>query len=60
MLMLKDYRQVGQIIQPQKWDVLIRILDNSDARSLTRGSGSQASTAVQRTTASSVAAQELR
>jgi hypothetical protein len=60
MLMLKDYRQVGQIIEPQKWDVLIRIIDNADAMSMTRGSGSQMSTTMQRTTASSVAAQELR
>ncbi len=36
MLMLKDYRQLGKIIEPQKWDVLIRIIDNSDALSMTR------------------------
>ena len=63
MLMLKDYRQLGQIIEPQKWDVLIRIIDNADAMSMTRGSGSQVSTTnVQRmaAAASSVTAQELR
>ena len=60
MLMLRDYREVGKIIEPQRWDVLIRIIDNSDAMSMTRGSGSQISTAMQRTTASSVAAQEMR
>jgi len=60
MLMLKDYRQLEQIIEPQKWDVLIRIIDNADAMSMTRGSGSQVSTAVQRMAASSVTAQELR
>lgn len=61
MLMLKDYRQLGQIIEPQKWDVLIRIIDNADAMSMTRGSGSQVSTNVQRmAAASSVTAQELR
>jgi hypothetical protein len=43
MLMLKDYRQLEQIIEPQKWDVLIRIIDNADAMSMTRGSGSQVS-----------------
>ena len=60
MLMLKDYRQLDKIIEPQKWDVLIRIIDNADAMSMTRGSGSQVSTAMQRMAASSVTAQELR
>lgn len=60
MLMLKDYRQLGKIIEPQKWDVLIRIIDNADAMSMTRGSGSQQSTVMQRISASSEAAQELR
>ena len=58
--MLKDYRQLEKIIEPQKWDVLIRIIDNTDAMSMTRGSGSQVSTGVQRMAASSVTAQELR
>ena len=58
--MLKDYRQLEKIIEPQKWDVLIRIIDNADAMSMTRGSGSQVSTGVQRMAASSVTAQELR
>merc|ERR1711899_512896 len=31
MLQLKDYRQIEQVIHPQKWDVLIRIIDNADS-----------------------------
>ena len=34
--MLKDYRQVGEVIEPQKWEILIRVIDNADARSMTR------------------------
>merc|ERR1712156_1153182 len=48
MLQLKDYRQIEQVIHPQKWDVLIRIIDNADQ------------TAGRKTTGSSVTAQELR
>ena len=33
ILQLKDHRSIEQVIEPQKWDVLIRILDNHDALS---------------------------
>merc|ERR1719213_1400341 len=35
MLMIKDYRQIEKIIHPQKWDVLIRIIDNAGDQSAT-------------------------
>ena len=28
MMMLKDHRKIEQVIEPQKWDVLIRIIDD--------------------------------
>merc|ERR1711956_104050 len=30
MMMLKDYRKIEKVVSPQKWDVLIRIIDNAD------------------------------
>merc|ERR1712241_1358784 len=62
MLMLKDYRQIEQVIHPQKWDVLIRIIDNADQAVARRSSlGDKSSTYDGRkTSASSMTAQELR
>merc|ERR1712038_399557 len=39
MLLLKDYRSIGKVIHPQKWDVLIRIIDNADQQAASRRSG---------------------
>ena len=33
ILQLKDHRKIEQVIKPQKWDVLIRILDNAEVLS---------------------------
>merc|ERR1712156_1408143 len=45
MLMLKDYRKIEQVIHPQKWDVLIRIIDNADQAVARRSSlGDKSST----------------
>ena len=33
ILQLKDHRKIEKVIEPQKWDVLIRILDNAEALS---------------------------
>jgi len=62
MLMLKDYRKIEQVIHPQKWDVLIRIIDNADQAVARRSSlGDKSSTYDGRkTSASSMTAQELR
>merc|ERR1711997_230658 len=38
MLMLKDYRQIEQVIHPQKWDVLIRVIDNAEQTAARRSS----------------------
>merc|ERR1712203_22334 len=62
MLMLNDYRKIEQVIHPQKWDVLIRIIDNADQAVARRSSlGDKSSTYDGRkTSASSMTAQELR
>ena len=64
MLMLKDYREIGKVIHPQKWDVLIRIIDNADQQAaLGRKSSedrSSTTTYGRKTAASSMTAQELR
>merc|ERR1712109_414441 len=62
MLMLKDYRKIEQVIHPQKWDVLIRIIDNADQAVARRSSlGDKSSTYDGRkASASSMTAQELR
>jgi hypothetical protein len=64
MLMLKDYRKIEQVIHPQKWDVLIRIIDNADAASLRRSGGDDTSITTygggRKTAASSMTAQEMR
>lgn len=62
MLMLKDYRQIGQVIHPQKWDVLIRIIDNADQQAARRSSEDKSSTTTygRKTGGSSMTAQELR
>merc|ERR1712241_540486 len=64
MLMLKDYRQVEQVIHPQKWDVLIRVIDNVEQTAARRSSmDEKSSTATyggRKTTASSMGAQDLR
>merc|ERR1712109_308719 len=64
MLQLKDYRQIEQVIHPQKWDVLIRIIDNADQTAARRSSMDDKSSTTtyggRKTTGSSVTAQELR
>merc|ERR1739848_143204 len=62
MLMLKDYRQIGQVIHPQKWDVLIRIIDNADQALARKSSDDRSSTTTygRKTAASSMTAQEMR
>jgi len=62
MLLLKDYRQIGQVIHPQKWDVLIRIIDNADQTLGRRSSEDKSSVTTygRKTTGSSMTAQELR
>merc|ERR1719410_135293 len=64
MLMLKDYRQIEQVIHPQKWDVLIRVIDNAEQTAARRSSMDEKSSTTtyggRKTTGSSVTAQELR
>merc|ERR1712045_961465 len=62
MLMIKDYRQIEKIIHPQKWDVLIRIIDNAGDQSATgrKSSEDRSSTYGRKTTASSMTGQEMR
>jgi len=64
MLQLKDYRKIEQVIHPQKWDVLIRIIDNADQTAARRSSMDDKSSTTtyggRKTTGSSVTAQELR
>jgi len=65
MLMLKDYTQIEQVIHPQKWDVLIRIIDNADQQTVARRSSmdDKSSTTTyggRKTTGSSLTAQEMR
>merc|ERR1739848_722985 len=63
VLMIKDYRQIEKIIHPQKWDVLIRIIDNAGDQSAISGrksSEDRSSTYGRKTTASSMTGQEMR
>merc|ERR1719273_2730964 len=64
MLMLKDYRKIEKVVSPQKWDVLIRIIDNADQavgrRSSAVSTESTTTYGGRKTTASSQSAQELR
>merc|ERR1711971_1090162 len=64
MMMLKDYRKIEKVVSPQKWDVLIRIIDNADQAVGRRSSAvsTESTTAYggRKTTASSQSAQELR
>jgi hypothetical protein len=63
MLLIKDYRQIEKIIHPQKWDVLIRIIDNAGDQSAISGrksSEDRSSTYGRKTTASSMTGQEMR
>merc|ERR1712110_643461 len=63
MLMIKDYRQIEKIIHPQKWDVLIRIIENAGDQSAISGrksSEDRSSTYGRKTTASSMTGQEMR
>merc|ERR1712038_762339 len=56
MMMLKDHRKIEQVIEPQKWDVLIRIIDDkTDAAS--GGTRSESKSSEQK---SSLTAHELR
>merc|ERR1712038_598487 len=56
MMMLKDHRKIEQVIEPQKWDVLIRIIDDkTDAAS--GGTRSESKSSQHK---SSLTAQELR
>ena len=63
MLLLKDYREIQKVMNPQKWDVLIRIIDNADQANLARRSSddkSSTTTYGRKTAASSMTAQEMR
>merc|ERR1712088_490465 len=63
MLMIKDSRQIEKIIHPQKWDVLIRIIDSAGDQSAISGrksSEDRSSTYGRKTTASSMTGQEMR
>ena len=62
MLMLKDYREIGQVIPPQKWDVLIRVIDNAENASQRRSDDKTSISTYggRKTTGSSVTAQEMR
>merc|ERR1719273_2898293 len=64
MMMLKDYRKIEKVVSPQKWDVLIRIIDNADQavgrRSSAVSTESTTTYGGRKTTASSQSAQELR
>merc|ERR1711981_1120662 len=56
MMMLKDHRKIEQVIEPQKWDVLIRIIDDkTDA--VSGGTRSESKSSEQK---SSLTAHELR
>jgi len=56
MMMLKDHRKIEQVIEPQKWDVLIRIIDDkTDA--VSGGTRSESKSSQHK---SSLTAQELR
>ena len=56
MMMLKDHRKIEQVIEPQKWDVLIRIIDDkTDA--LSGGTRSESKSSTHK---SSLTANELR
>merc|ERR1712238_371298 len=64
MMMLKDYRKIEKVVSPQKWDVLIRIIDNADQAVARRSSAASTESTTtyggRKTTASSQSAQELR
>ena len=55
-MMLKDHRKIEQVIQPQKWDVLIRIIDDK-ADALSGGTRSESKSSQHK---SSLTAQEMR
>ena len=58
------YRKIEKVVSPQKWDVLIRIIDNADQtvgrRSSAVSTESTTTYGGRKTTASSQSAQELR
>ena len=56
MMMLKDHRKIEEVIKPQKWDVLIRIIDDK-ADALSGGTRSESKSSEQK---SSLTAHELR
>ena len=63
MMLLKDYTEIEKVIPPQKWDVLIRIIDNADQSAVARRSSddkSSTTTYGRKTAASSMTAQEMR
>lgn len=57
MMMLKDHRKIEQVIQPQKWDVLIRIIDDKADAISAAGTRSESKSSQQK---SSLTAQEMR
>ena len=61
---LSFYRKIEKVVSPQKWDVLIRIIDNADQtvgrRSSAVSTESTTTYGGRKTTASSQSAQELR
>ena len=62
--MIYLYRKIEKVVSPQKWDVLIRIIDNADQtvgrRSSAVSTESTTTYGGRKTTASSQSAQELR
>merc|ERR1711997_1415803 len=57
MMMLKDHRKIEQVIEPQKWDVLIRIIDDKADALSAAGTRSESKSSQQK---SSLTAQEMR
>ena len=62
--MIYFYRKIEKVVSPQKWDVLIRIIDNADQAVARRSSAASTESTTtyggRKTTASSQSAQELR
>merc|ERR1711981_1091650 len=57
MLMLKDHRKIEEVIKPQKWDVLIRIIDDKADAAMSAGTRSESKSSEHK---SSLTAHELR
>merc|ERR1719479_428613 len=57
MMMLKDHRKIEEVIKPQKWDVLIRIIDDKADAAMSAGTRSESKSSEHK---SSLTAHELR